>query len=103
MNVGRAIKEVRNTKGLGQIQVAGNAGISQTAYSQIETGASEPTKRTLAAICVALDTSVSLIAVLAIDENDVSPAKKEAYKTIFPAVKELMMELLKGDKDEIIK
>jgi len=102
MNVGNAIKQIRRAKKLTQSEVAKGAGISQTAFSQIETGASDPHKKTLEAIATALGTKVSVIALLAIDASDVAENKKEAYNKIMPSLRKLMLQLLEGDPDEVI-
>lgn len=54
MNIGQAIKSVREERGLSQAAVAENSGISRTALSNIETGDARPNLDTVVAIAEAL-------------------------------------------------
>lgn len=59
MKVGRSIKICRRLRGLKQHELAKIIGISQNSISQIERGVTQPHKKTLEAICKALETSES--------------------------------------------
>lgn len=95
MNIGRALKEIRKEKGLSQRQLSEGTGISQTAISQFESGKRDPHKTTVNTILTFLNVPVAYVVLLSIDDVDVNQEKKEAYKTIYPAVKDLIMEMIK--------
>lgn len=57
-SIGSAIKLHRKAKGLKQYELAEKAGISKTAFSQIERGEAQPHKRNLEAICKVLEIDV---------------------------------------------
>lgn len=63
--LGRAVRDLRTRSGLAQEQLAHASGLHPTYISGIERGARNPTWRTLARLCDALDVSMSELARLA--------------------------------------
>lgn len=103
MNIGKTISLLRKEKGLSQEEFSKMCGLTQTSLSQIETGAtSQPAKRNLEKICNALEVPEYLLYLLSMEEKDVPESKKELYKTLFPAVKEFIINLFdyKADQQE---
>ena len=85
LNWGKAIITIREKAGLKQMQLAGMAGLSQTALSLIETGKTKPTDDTLNRIAAALKTAPCFIALLAVDpESDMNVEEQEKFETILP-------------------
>ena len=68
------IRSLRESRHLSQMDLAVNAGISQSILTYIEQGKRSPSLRTLLKICKALDISPAL---LFSDSNDHSQNKKE--------------------------
>lgn len=103
MNVGRAIKLVRNHFGISQEDLSEKTGISQTSISQIETGTKNPSKKTITAICNAFEIPEAVLYIIGIDENDVPKSRKEAYKRLYPQIRDLAIEILGKRKQSILK
>lgn len=55
LNVGKRIKQIRQSKGLTQMELARNAGLAQSFVSTLERGHKSPTIRSLEKIAAALD------------------------------------------------
>lgn len=92
MNLGLAIRELRKERGLTQIALASKAELSQTALSQIEKG-KRPGKNTLKKISTALSIPESLIYVMGLEKEDISPEKQPLYDTLFPVIKSMVEKL----------
>lgn len=92
MNLGTAIKELRKSKGLSQIQLAKKASLSQTALSQIEKG-KRPGIQTLKKISTALEVPESLIYAMSIEKDDVPAHKQMLYEKLFPVIKGLVIQI----------
>lgn len=94
MNIGKTICLLRNEKAISQAKFAKMCGLSQTSLSKIETEAtSQPSKRNLERICKVLGIPIYLLYLLSMDENDVSEFKRELYKVLFPAIKDLIINV----------
>ena len=92
MDLGIAIKNIRKQKGFTQVDFANKCGITQTYLSQIENNQKEPNLSRLKAISEVLEVPLPIIFFLAMDEKDVSPKKRDAFKIINPSVKSLINE-----------
>lgn len=55
------LKEIRKDAGLSQAEVAGEAGITASAYANYEQGLREPSLEVLAKICSVLDVSADYL------------------------------------------
>lgn len=95
MNIGNAIKELRNEKKLSQDQLAALADITQSALSNIEKGRKKAHPTTLEKISKALGVPLSLIYVLALEKEEIPLEKQALYDGIFPAIKSLIMQIAK--------
>jgi transcriptional regulator with XRE-family HTH domain len=96
MNVGNAIKEIRKSKGMNQIDLANAAGITQAALSGIENG-KRPGIETLKKICETLKVPESLIYVMAMEKGDVPVEKRALYDELYPIITTLVMRIVKTD------
>src|SRR5689334_18706145 len=94
MNIGNAIKQVRTHYGLSQIDLSTKTGISQTSISQIESGAKNPSKRSIEAICKALEIPEAILYVLGMEDLDVPTSKKGVYNDLYPAMKEFAIQII---------
>ena len=90
MNVGKAIRLVRTTRGLTQKTLALKAECSPNYLSLIERGARKPSLRLVEAISSALGVPPNEIFALAIDEGNTNDPDKLA---ILSKLKELMLML----------
>jgi len=98
MKLGNAIRDIRKQRGLSQIQIASEAGITQTYLSLIEGDKKEPNLSTLKTISDSLGVPVPILFFLAMDEEDVAPKKRDAFKIISPSVKSLINEFFSVPK-----
>lgn len=94
MNLGVAIRKIRNDKNISQSELSIKSGISQTSISQIENGSKQPTKKTLGKICLALSVPESLLYFYGIEEVDIPKSKKDVYKVIYPVIEEMIKKLI---------
>lgn len=92
MNIGQAIRKIRNEKGIKQKFIAEKAGISNEYLSNIESGAKTPTIPALSKICDALEVSLAYLLLLAVETNieeSVPKEKIEDLKDILKSIKPL--------------
>jgi transcriptional regulator with XRE-family HTH domain len=94
MNIGKAIRELRKEKGLNQEELAGKAGITQAALSQIENG-TRPGVETARKIGEALEVPESLLYVQAIEREDVPEHKRVLYDQLFPVIQKMIGQIVK--------
>lgn len=94
MNIGSAIKKIRLDKGIGQGELALKCDLSQTSLSQIESGSKRPNPNNLKKICKNLNIPETLIYLYALEEVDIPKSKKNLFKTMYPAVINLIEKLV---------
>jgi len=92
MKLGTAIKSIRTKNGLTQAQLAERCNITQTYLSQIENNLKDPNISTLKEISTHLNIPLPILFFLSIEESDVNPIKREAFKLINGPVKSLLNE-----------
>jgi transcriptional regulator with XRE-family HTH domain len=92
MDIGKAIKDLRKSKGLSQAELSGAAGITQAALSGIENG-KRPGIETLTQLSNALGVPESLIYVLGMEKEDVPKQKQVLYDQLFPVIQELVKRI----------
>jgi len=85
---------MRKQKGIKQNVFAVTCDISQTYLSQIENGQKEPNISTLKKIAEHLGIPLPILFFLALDEDDIPLAKRQAFGIISPTVKTLMQEFV---------
>jgi transcriptional regulator with XRE-family HTH domain len=94
MDIGYALKSIRKQLSISQQDLADKCSISQTSISQIENGLKQPTRKTIEKICMVLDIPEAVVYIVAIEDNDVSPSKKEMYHLLYPSIKSLALGLV---------
>lgn len=102
MNIGKAIKQVRIHYGLSQIELSSKTGISQTSISQIESGAKNPSRRSVKVICKALEIPEAILYVLGMENLDVPNSKKNIYEQLYPAMKDFAIQLIGKRKSKFL-
>lgn len=89
MNIGQAIKELRQRRGINQKNFAKHIGISTNALCSIETSKTEPSTSTLKKIAKALDISLPLLLLSFVSADDFPEDKRILY----PILKQITIEL----------
>lgn len=90
MDLGLAIKSIRKQKGLKQNQFAELCEITPSYLSQIENNNKEPNLSVLKIISNNLGTPLPILFFLSLDNDDINPERKEAFKMIAPSIKSLV-------------
>jgi transcriptional regulator with XRE-family HTH domain len=90
MDLGLAIKSIRKQKGLKQNQFAKLCDITPSYLSQIENNNKEPNLSVLKVISNNLGTPLPILFFLSLNNDDINPEKKEAFKMIAPSLKSLV-------------
>jgi transcriptional regulator with XRE-family HTH domain len=90
MDLGQTIKSIRKQKGLKQNQFAALCDITPSYLSQIENNNKEPNLSILKVISFHLGIPLPILFFLSLDNDDVNPEKKEAFKMIAPSIKSLV-------------
>jgi transcriptional regulator with XRE-family HTH domain len=97
MQLGTAIKDLRQESGLRQKELASRVDVTQSYLSQIENDRKEPNLSTLRRIAQELGVSLPILFFLSMDEDDVRPDRKEAFDRFFPHFKNIVEnQLLAG-------
>lgn len=93
MNVGQAIRKIRDDKGIKQKFIADKAGISNEYLSNIESGVKIPTLSSLSKICEALEITVPYLLLMAVEDNieeSVPQDKIDDLKAIFKTARPIL-------------
>lgn len=93
MNIGNAIKDLRQQKGFKQTEFAVQCGLSQSYLSSIENGRKEPTLSILKQIANALSIPMPVLVFFSLDKDDISESKKDAYNILEPSIKGLISDV----------
>jgi transcriptional regulator with XRE-family HTH domain len=93
MHIGSAIRCIRKKVSLSQYELSQRCDITQTALSQIEVGVKMPSQRTLEKICNALEIPEFMIYILALEQEDISDSKREAYNVVYPIIQNLLLQM----------
>jgi transcriptional regulator with XRE-family HTH domain len=103
MNIGNAIKQVRQHFGYSQVELSELTGIAQTSISQIENGRKEASKKTVERICKALDIPMMVLYVLGMEDGDVPVSRKNAYRDLYPAMKDFAIQMVGKRKAKVLR
>ncbi len=103
MNLGIAIRSVRRQLGITQQELSEKSGISQTSLSQIENAVKRPSNKSIKSICNVLEVPEAVIYILAMQDSDVPPGKKNVYDMLFPSIKNLALQIVGSENKVIIE
>lgn len=92
MDIGKSIKKLRKESGLKQNEFAESVGVSQSHLSQIEKGHKKPSLTTLEQMADILQVPLPVLFWFGVEEEDVKPAKREAYNILIPSINGLVLE-----------
>ena len=98
MNIGKTIRAIRKQKGMTQADFAARAGISQTTVFNIEADSSIPGPKNLAKICAVLETPQPMLYLMSVEAADLPEKRRKAFKTLFPTVQKLMLDIIGNEK-----
>ncbi len=93
MDIGQAIKTLRQKQGMTQAQLAEKCGISHNAVCSLETGKSYPPRATVERLCQAFDIPSSYLLISAVEEEDFPEEKRVLYRLLLrPLLDELLSD-----------
>lgn len=92
MDLGQAIKTLRQNQGLSQAQLADRCGVTVNAVSSWETGKSWPPKGTAEKICEALGVPTSYLMLAAIEIVDIPEEKRVLYRALLEPLRNELLE-----------
>lgn len=92
MNIARKIRDLREKKGMSQADLGKRAGLSTTYISLVESEKKSPTLKSLNKISHALGIPFPVLSFLALEESDLKPEKRSAYKVVGPSVHAMIEE-----------
>lgn len=93
MDLGKAIKELRKERGLNQRELASACGLTQTSLSQIESGIKRPNPSTMKKFSKYFGVPEPVFYILATESSDIPAEKQFMYQTIFPNIKNILLDL----------
>lgn len=99
MKIGKAIRRLRKQQDLNQSQLAELVGITQTALSQIESGAKNPNSGTLKKICDYFQVPELVVYLLATELDDIPLRNREMFEKVFPSVSGLILDIFNVPKE----
>jgi transcriptional regulator with XRE-family HTH domain len=103
MNIGNAIKQIRQHFGISQVELSERTGLSQTSISQIESGAKNPSKKSVKKICEAFEVPEAILYVMGMEDTDVPASRKDVFKDLFPAMKDFAIQIIGKRKSKILQ
>ena len=92
MDLGQAIKTLRQNQGLSQAQLADRCGVTVNAVSSWETGKAWPPKGTAEKICEALGVPTSYLMLAAIEIEDIPEEKRVLYRALLEPLRNELLE-----------
>ena len=93
MNIGKAIKTIRREKGLSQKDACIKIGITQSYLSQMEAGIKDASIDILKKVSAAYDIPLPMILLMAHEDSDIRPEKKDMFKVLKPLLDNLILQL----------
>ena len=97
MNIGQAIKILRQKNSLTQRQLAARCGMSVNALCSLEKGKAYPPMATVEKLCKAFDIPQSYMLMASIEEKDIPEEKRVLYRALLVPLRE---ELLTKDTED---
>lgn len=96
MNIGQAIKTLRQKRNMTQGDLASRIGMSVNAVSSWELGKSFPPKESVNLVCEAFGIPESYLMLACLEEKDVPEDKRTVYRALMEPLKNILLE--KGDE-----
>jgi transcriptional regulator with XRE-family HTH domain len=102
MNIGKAIKQVRQHFEMSQVELSELSGISQTSISQMESGVKNPSKSSIKKICEVFEIPEAILYVMGMEDSDVPGSRKQLYKDLYPAMKDFAIQMIGKRKSKLL-
>lgn len=99
MDIGEAIKTLRQKQGWTQAELGEKCGMSTNAISSIETGKAWPPKNTVERLCQAFGVPASFLLMASIEESDLPEEKRVLYRALVQPLRNELLEVKDDDKD----
>lgn len=93
MNIGKSVKEARRLTGLTQQELSARIGYTQATLSKVEKGHQDPSAELLSAISRETKIPPAALVWLGLDEKDIRPEKRDAFRLIKPAMDNLVKSI----------
>lgn len=90
MRIGKTIQEIRKHKGISQMELCEETGITQAQISLIERGLSIPRQQTLNKILNYIQVTEAELLVMCINKNDVSPE----HRLLFTSLRDSLFRII---------
>ena len=87
MDIGQAIRELRQKQNMTQSELAARVGMSVNAVSSWELGKSNPPKESVKLICDAFHVPVSYLMLSTVEEKDIPENKRVLYRALLEPLK----------------
>lgn len=98
MNYGKAIKIVRNTRGLSQKDLAERVGLAPSYISRMEAGERKPTTETLETISGALGIPMYLMVLMSSEKKDIKGMPAKMVSRLGNSLLSVVLENEKSEK-----
>ena len=92
MDVGQAIKTLRQKQGMTQAQLAERCGMSINGLCLLETGKRFPPKSTVEKLCAALGVPQSYLMLATIEETDIPEEKRVLYRALVEPLRDELLD-----------
>lgn len=92
MNIGQAIRTLRQKQNMTQGELATRVGMSVNAISLWELGKSNPPKESIKLICDAFHVPVSYLMLSTVEEKDIPENKRVLYRVLLEPLKNELLE-----------
>jgi len=102
MNVGKAIKQIRQIQGLSIYDCAKKCTIDPTELVDIEDGGLKPDEEMIEYICKGLGIKEDVLKAFGIEQSDFTGDRKYLYKEFIIPMQDMMKRLASGDPNKII-
>jgi transcriptional regulator with XRE-family HTH domain len=98
MQLGPVLKQLREKRGLTQMEVVKKAKVSQTYISQLENGTKEPSLPMLRKLGKLYKLPAPIIQVMAMEESDVPKSNAKLYGQLKPIIDSMIDHVLTTSK-----
>lgn len=92
MDIGQAIRVLRQKQNMTQSELAARVGMSVNAVSLWELGKSNPPKESVKLICDAFHVPVSYLMLSTVEEKDIPENKRVLYRALLEPLKNELLE-----------
>lgn len=103
MDIGIAIKTVRQHFGWSQQELSERTGLTQATISHIENGLKTPSKSSIKKICDSFEIPEAILYVLGMESSDVPGSRAKMFEKLFPNIKDIAIQIIGDRKSKLLK